>query len=330
MSLADYTIEFEELLYCLEKYEIKLPPVALAYQYLNSANLTEVQITIVRTTISVYTYDSMVKQVKTGYSESKQEQSEEKIKVKIEDESYEFEETFYSNMRSNERDNFRGKGQTRDSYRGKYKDNGRKRGERQKKPIERNTGEILMCNICESIFHFVRDCPDYVSGFPKKKNEIKLQYYTEKVFHTLSEEYANMAVLVLACNKTVCGEKLLAWYLELLPEDDKKQVIERKSDVSFRFADSVEIKAIKSVEMPARIVGHCTSIKAEVVSKDILLLLSKKALKDAKVNIDFVIDKIAIFGSDLDIICSMSGLYCIPIFSFKHIDHETKVKSYCP
>ena len=130
MSLADYTIEFEELLYCLEKYEINLPPVVLVYRYLNSANLTEVQSTIVRTTISDYTYDNMVKQFKTVFSESKQEQSEEKIKVKFEDESYELVETFYSNMRSNKRDNFRGKGQVRGSYRDKYKD-GRKRGERQ-------------------------------------------------------------------------------------------------------------------------------------------------------------------------------------------------------
>ena len=46
-------------------------------------------------------------------------------------------------------------------------------------------------------------------------------------------------------------------------------MIERKSDVSFRFGDSEEIKAIKSAEIPARIVGHCTSIKAEVATKDI-------------------------------------------------------------
>ena len=105
MPLAEYTIEFEELLYCLQKYEIKLPPVVVAYQYLNGANLKEVQYTIVRNTISDYTYDNMV-QVKAVFSESKQEQSEEKIKVKVEDESYELEETFYSNMRSNERDNF--------------------------------------------------------------------------------------------------------------------------------------------------------------------------------------------------------------------------------
>ena len=71
MPLADYTIEFEGLVSCLEKHEIKLPPVILAYRYLNSGSLAEVQSTIVRTTISDYTYDNMVTQVKAVFSESK-------------------------------------------------------------------------------------------------------------------------------------------------------------------------------------------------------------------------------------------------------------------
>ena len=71
-----------------------------------------------------------------------------------------------------------------------------------------------------------------------------------------------MAVLNSGCTKTVCGEKWLTWCLELLLEDDKKQVIGGKSDASFRFGDNEGIKAIKSVEMPARIVGHCMNIKA--------------------------------------------------------------------
>ena len=114
------------------------------------------------------------------------------------------------NLRSNERDNFRGKGQVREVH---VEVNIRIMWEKgvkgKKKPINRNTGEILRCNICESIFHFVRDCPDYVSGFPKKKNEIKLQYYIEEVFHTLSQETANMAVLDSECTKTIYGENWL-------------------------------------------------------------------------------------------------------------------------
>ena len=98
----------------------------------------------------------------------------------------------------------------------------------------------------------------------------------------------------------------------------------KSSNASFKFGDSEEIKDTKSVEIPARVVGHCTSIKAEVVHKDIPLLLSKKAMKDAKVNGDFIISKIERFASDLDIICSTSGHYCIPIFLFEHIDHENK------
>ena len=46
----------------------------------------------------------------------------------------------------------------------------------------------------------------------------------EEVFHILSEETANMPVLESGCTKTVSMGKWLTWYLELLPEDDKKQV----------------------------------------------------------------------------------------------------------
>ena len=105
-------------------------------------------------------------------------------------------------MRSNERDNLR-----EVHIEVNIKIMGEKGVKGKKNPIDRNTGEILRCNICKDIFHFVRDCPDYMSGFPKKKNEIKLQYYLEEVFHTLSEETANMAVLDSGCTKTVSGEK---------------------------------------------------------------------------------------------------------------------------
>ena len=117
-----------------------------------------------------------------------------------------------------------------------------------------------------------------------------------------------MAVLDSGCTKTVCGEK---WLTQWEREDSEK------------------IKATKKAEIPARIVGHCTSIKAEVLSKDIPLLLSKKAMQDAndaKVHIDFINDKTKTFGSDLDVICRKSGHYCIPILSFKHIDHENKIE----
>ena len=78
--------------------------------------------------------------------------------------------------------------QMRGSLRSRYRENERSRGEKKKNPLDKN-GEQLRCNICESIYHFVRDCPDYVSGsWYKRKEEIKLQFYTENILHTLVEE----------------------------------------------------------------------------------------------------------------------------------------------
>ena len=96
--------------------------------------------------MSDYTYDNMVKQVKAVFSESKQEQSEEKIKVKVEDESCELEQTFYSNMRSEARVRWEVHIEVN------IKILGEKGVKGKKNPIDRSTGEILRCNICESIF----------------------------------------------------------------------------------------------------------------------------------------------------------------------------------
>ena len=49
----------------------------------------------------------------------------------------------------------------------------REKGVKGKKQISKTRG-ILRCNICGNIFNFVRGCPDYVSGFRKRRNEIKL------------------------------------------------------------------------------------------------------------------------------------------------------------
>ena len=42
------------------------------------------------------------------------------------------------------------------------------------------------------------------------------------------------------------------------------------------------------MEIPVKIVEHCTNSRAELLSKDIPLLLNKKAMKDAEVNINFL------------------------------------------
>ena len=78
---------------------------------------------------------------------------------------------------------------------------------------------------------------------------------SSKVFSvSLSKETANMPVLDSECTKTICREKMVNLVL---------RTDERKSDASFRFGDNEGIKIIKSVEIPARIVGQFTSIKAE-------------------------------------------------------------------
>ena len=80
MSLADYTIEFEELLSLLSrKIWDKTSSYYTSILISSQCKLTEVHHTIAMTTMSDYTYDNKVQQVKAVYCKNKQEQSEEKI-----------------------------------------------------------------------------------------------------------------------------------------------------------------------------------------------------------------------------------------------------------
>ena len=52
----------------------------------------------------------------------------------------------------------------------------RKKESKAKKPQIEKKGEILKCNICETIFHVVRDCPDYVLGSSKETDKVAILY----------------------------------------------------------------------------------------------------------------------------------------------------------
>ena len=110
----------------------------------------------------------MVDQAKAVPNDSRRDQEEQAIKVKVEEET-EVNETYYTDYKRKERENWRGRGQIRGSLRSRYREN-------ELYPLDKN-GEQLRCNICESIYHFVRDCPDYAPGSGyKRKGEITILY----------------------------------------------------------------------------------------------------------------------------------------------------------
>ena len=86
-----------------------------------------------------------------------------------------------------------------------------------------------------------------------------------------------------------------------------------KSNTEFRFGDGKSIISEQCVSIPCKIAGVNVNVETDVVKSEIPLLLSKDCMKKAGTKIDFVNDKINIFGKEINLKFTSSGHYTIPL-----------------
>ena len=69
-------------------------------------------------------------------------------------------------------------------------------------------GKISTCAVCQSIYHYARDCPHSDSN---KNQENKVTLFTQEAqkcfLQKFLEETLNLGVLDSGCTKTLSGEK---------------------------------------------------------------------------------------------------------------------------
>ncbi|MEL7342919.1 MAG: hypothetical protein AAGM67_20720, partial [Bacteroidota bacterium] len=119
-------------------------------------------------------------------------------------------------------------------------------------------------------------------------------------------------------------------YLEGLPETSRQKVEYEDSASRFKFGSSQLYESMYKVMLPAQIGNTNLAIKTDVVEADIPLLLSKNAMKKAGTQIDFVTDKVTMFGEEQDVVVTTSGHYAIPLNNslgiLRKIEKSEKVK----
>ena len=169
-----------------------------------------------------------------------------------------------------------------------------------------------MCRV--SIYHWAKDCPHNEWN---KNPENKITLFTqeaEKFFiQNFLWETLNLAVLDSGCTKTVCGEEWLKCYIDSLGKEEKKKIKEYKSNTEFKFGDGKNVGSEKCVSITCKIAGINVNIETDVVKSEIPLLLSKDSMKKAGTKIDFVNDKIIIFGKEIKLQYTSCGHYTIPL-----------------
>ena len=126
-------------------------------------------------------------------------------------------------------------------------------------------------------------------------------------------ETLNLAVLDSECTKTVCGEEWLKCYTDSLSDLERKKIQSFASNTKSRFGDGKSAISEKCVLIPGKIAGKAVTIKKDFVNSEIPLLLSKESMKCVSTKINFLEDKVNIFGKDISLHFTSSDHYAIPL-----------------
>ena len=178
-------------------------------------------------------------------------------------------------------------------------------------------GKPWTCHYCGSEYHFIRNCD-------KRKKEAKIvedgsEGEAEDGFSWIAvleevlknpekadianvslalicEETERKGALDCACTSPVAYENWIQEFIKRLSEKDMKNIVEEKSNKTFKFGGSEVRSSIKCVTLRVEVAGVKGTITTDAVKADLLLLLGMPVLKRAKIVINFDTDEAIIFG----------------------------------
>ena len=339
MSLQSYISEFEKLLADLKKQKITLPEEVLAYRFLNSANLPAEKTDLALATVQSLTYKEMCKtinkifSVQTNFSRS---EIKDELSVKVEPE-----ECHYVDHHRRGGGTIRSRPQAGSSYhpyRGRTTDYSgcyvcgekdhsaracslRKDCRPNSNSVERFEPEVYD----QYLTHDVANNLDGVQVIPQMETD-DTAYMTFMVTSVDPHEncfvnnlgslvYDTLACAVIdsGCTKTVVGRNWINLYRDTLEEDQLKMMTSERCATPFRFGDGVEVMSFEKVKIPGCIGRKRVLIEANIVNKDLPLLLSKASLKKAGAMLDFKNDKIVFDNESVDLCETKSKHYCVPL-----------------
>ena len=385
MEMNEYVTQFEHLNTKIKEHDMALPDGILAYKLLHHANLGEMQISLIKATMKELTYKEIKSKMVTIHQDITNNstiKTEPSIKVEGTYYASNENETYYTNRGRARGRGFRGRNGNRGqgSFRGDYKsmnqstgrgqynsqykqrgqnwqgNSGRNRARSLNPPDE--SGETSRCAICQSIFHWARECPDayenqnnslHVSSEDMKnkdgeKEQVKqtrfplfmsseesIRLFTtdttdeESEMNILLGECLSTAIIDSGAPETVSGKTWVKEFINTLSEEEQKEVQRCPATKRYKFGNSKAVEALERVKLPMTIAKENILLTVDVVDVDVPLLISKKTLKDAGAVINFHDDTITMFGRKETLLESQSGHYHIPVHN--HIDVKEKSDS---
>ena len=198
-------------------------------------------------------------------------------------------------------------------------------------------GKTTKCAICQSIYHWARDCEhreEENTVFEGSKEESETTEKPKEGFvsfalttgNKLLEECKNSALLDTGCTHSVCGSNWLDIYVSNLTEEERESIVSRESSGSIVFGDLKKQPTFMEVTFPVSVLGVKGTLTCDVLEGNLPLLLSKEAIKKAKFKIDLETDELKAFNKTLKLKSTSSGHYILPLIERTeqvfHVAHD--------
>ena len=322
-SMDEFLSEFDLRHFKLKECGVKLPDAIVACRLIKSCNLGEMQFQLALSTVPNMTFEDMRMTLKKLFSDigevgAVSKNIENKLaEVKVEhcNEESTLLASNYRGNRFHRRGRFRG-------VRQRYGNINDFRLDRRSNPIGPD-GKISQCAVCGSQMHWARSCPhSYENKNNDREEKVEEVQITLMAVHNSSgyeldgllEESIGCGILDSGCSKTVCGEVWLSCYLDILDDSDKRNIKYEHSSSVFKFGDGVLFKALKAVIFPCIIANKKLMIRADVISCNIPLLLSKSSMKRAGMVLNLTNDTVRVFDEVIGLKSTSIGHYLLPIY----------------
>jgi len=334
-DMAVFVSGFENVYFKFSQQDMKLPDTVLAFMLLRAGNLEEVDRKVVMSSIKEVTYENMKSALKRVFCDDAPKSDASSLHTKSEPVFYGNEEKEDVPQHTRGGRGGRGRRQWRGGRGGRRGLTGANRtpvaarGGRRTNPQD-GDGNVSRCFVCDSKFHWARNCPDAyenasgeVLAATEEDNEEECVHlslfmgYTSNgrsaKLQSLITEAKGCAVLDSGCSNTVCGAEWFQSYIGGLTDFQLEKIEESDSASTFTFGDGITVASLKKVKLPCRIDGVSAEITTDVVDCAVPLLLSNRAMRKARMCIDFGKDTATIGKSTIKLRSSASGHYLLPL-----------------
>ena len=352
VKMADFISEFERRHVKAKTHGCELSSSVLGFFLLNQAQLEEEKKQLIKATLTKLDYEEMEGKLMKVFGTAKTMESVDECQVKVENINLTEEDVYYGQNYYRGNSTQRGPRAGRFS-RGSFVNRGSRQnqgssGYQRNQETETRSGfrgrgngwnnRQMKCNICESTYHLMKNCPEriyYHEEYEEEEEEHDVILYqshllTEDDFKIFVAEASVAAILDSGASANVAGNEWYESYCKGLSNTDQKAITQESSSSQFKFGSGQKFGSMFKAVVPAVIGGKKIKISTDVIDADIPLLLSKDAMKKAETEINFVTDKVKMFGQEQEVIITNSGHYAVALNNggdiLRSIDNKVGVK----